>query len=121
MTAGVPGTGIGGLYYVVAAIVLPLRGLVRRMRGFRVPWREVLGPAALGAGVLIGIWATGWLLGFLLAPAAETLEAAAGKTSVFGLGASENIVRWAALAAGFATLALVLLTVQILRFTAKRK
>jgi hypothetical protein len=120
MTAGVPGTGIGGLFYLTAALLLPLRGLVSRARGARVSWKAIAGKAALAAGVFLGIWLTGWLLGLFLAPAARTMEVAAGLRPV-SLLRNENIVRWAALAGGFATLGLVLLAVQIARLLNRKR
>jgi len=120
MTAGVPGTGIGGLFYLVAALLLPARGLIRRVRGARLSWLEIARTTGLALGVFLGIWATGWLLGLILGPAVRTVGAAAGaKTAV--LARTENIVRGAALLAGFATLAAVLLFVQAARFLTRKK
>jgi hypothetical protein len=115
MTAGVPGTGIGGLFYLLAALFLPLRGIARRLRGGRVSWKAIAGKVALAAGIFLGIWVTGWLMGLLLGPAARSVELAAGVRPATLLR-NENIVRWAALVGGLATLSLVLLGVQIARF-----
>lgn len=120
MTAGVPGTGIGGLFYLLAALLLPLRGIVRRVRGVRVSWRAIAGKAGLAFGVFLGIWLTGWFLGLLVGPATETLRMAAGSVPL-SITRRENIVRWAALVGGFATLAFVLLSVQIARFARRRR
>lgn len=114
MTVGVPGTGIGGLFYLASALLLPVRGVIRRMRGAAVSWRGIIRPAGLGFGVLLGIWGTGWLLGLLVGPLAEP----AGLASQGGAELRrhyENLVRWGALLAGFGTLAAVLLAVQIAR------
>ncbi len=119
MTAGVPGTGIGGLFYLLAALLLPLRGLVRLLSKARTSWREVLNMAGLALGVFLGIWLTGWLLGLIVGPAARPLAAAAGMKAT--LVRTENIVRGAALAAGFTTLAVVLLSVQAARWLTKKK
>jgi hypothetical protein len=120
MTAGVPGTGLGGLFYILAALFLPVRGALRKLRGQRVCWRAVTKLTGLALGVFAGIWATGWLLGWLLAPTAETFEAAAGMTAEMR-AKSENILRWAALAAGFLTLFVVLSAVQVARLLNKRR
>lgn len=120
MTAGVPGTGIGGLFYLLAALLLPLRGIVRRVRGVRVSWRAIARNAGLAFGVFLGIWLTGWLLGLLVGPATATLKASARSLPV-SITRRENIVRWAALVGGLATLSFVLFTVQIARFTRKRR
>jgi hypothetical protein len=120
MTAGVPGTGLGGLFYILAALLLPVRGALRKLRGLSVDWNEIVKLTGLAVGVFLGIWLTGWLLGLLLAPTARTLEAAAGVTAALR-AKSENILRWAAVVAGFVTLAFVLLAVQAARLLDRRR
>lgn len=119
MTAGVPGTGIGGLFYLVSALILPLRGIVKRLRGGRVSWKTILFQAGLAAGILLGIWATGWLLGLVVHPSSADLQI--GGAAALARHGFSNIVRGAALLAGFATLGVVLGTTQILRWTLGRK
>jgi hypothetical protein len=120
MTAGVPGTGLGGLFYILAALLLPFRCLVRTLRRQRVNWGEAIKLTALALAVFLGIWLTGLLLGIILGPTAMTLEAAAGM-SVELRARSENVLRWAAVAAGFVTLAVVLLAVQVARLVVRRR
>jgi hypothetical protein len=120
VTAGVPGTGLGGLFYILAALLLPLRGAIRSLRRQIVAWDEVARLTGLALGVFLGIWVTGWLLGWLLGPTAQTLEAAAGVGGAMR-AKSENILRWAAVAAGFVTLAFVLLAVQVARLVRRRR
>jgi hypothetical protein len=38
-TCGSISTGIGGLFYLLVALMLPVRGLIVRLRGGRVSWR----------------------------------------------------------------------------------
>ena len=120
MTAGVPGTGLGGLFYILAALLLPFRCLIRSVRRQRVNWREAFKLTALALGVFLGIWLTGLFLGIILAPMAMSLEAAAG-VSVEMRARSENVLRWATVAAGFASLAVVLLAVQVARLATRRR
>ena len=119
MTAGIPGTGISWLFYLLAALLLPLRGIIRRIRGGRVSWRAIAGKAGLACGVFLGIWLAGWLLGILFVSAADSAKAAAGAVplSIIWRG---NIVRWAALVGAFMTLFFVLLTVQVARLVRGR-
>jgi hypothetical protein len=119
MTAGVPGTGLGGLFYILAALLLPFRCLIQTVRRQRVNWREAFKLTALGLAVFLGIWLTGLFLGLILGPTARTLEAAAGMSAEMR-ARSENVLRWAAIAAGFVTLAVVLLAVQVARFVVRR-
>ena len=120
MTAGVPGTGIGGLFYLMAALLLPVRGLLLRMRGGRVSWRMVAKLLLLAIGVFLSIWATWWLLGLAIVPAAETVE---GAIHVRGILRREyaEFVRWAAILAGFVTLAAVLIGTQVARLVIRRR
>jgi hypothetical protein len=119
MTAGVPGTGIGGLFYVTAALVLPLRGVVLKMRGVRVSWPTILRQLRLAIGVFAGIWAMGWLIGFMFGPVGTTQ--ATGKLDIPAHQHYQNVLRWAALFAGFATLAVVLLSVQLARLITRMR
>ena len=117
MTAGVPGTGIGGLFYLMAALFLPLRGLMLKMRGIRVSWPTILRQLKLALGVFLGLWATGWLIGLILGPVGTAQ--ATGPGSIPVQPHYQNVLRWAALLAGFATLALVLLLVQFARLVTR--
>ena len=107
MNIGIPGTGIGGLFYFASALAVPLR---------RSPQKK--GPAVLqcwilALGVLSGIFLTGWLLGFVLGPEANTqsMEPA----TVLSRSHTENVVRWATLFASVVSLVIVLQAVQIAR------
>ncbi|MEV7431390.1 MULTISPECIES: hypothetical protein [unclassified Nocardioides] len=58
MTAGLPGTGLGGLLYVVLALLMPLRELYLTARGrsSRERW-AVVGRQALMALVIVAVLA----------------------------------------------------------------
>lgn len=68
MIAGLPGTGIGGIYYVFAAIWMPFRELLARLRGKRKParWGLIAGQILLAVSVTAVMWITGDLLGRLI-------------------------------------------------------
>jgi hypothetical protein len=113
VTVGVPGTGIGGLFYLAAALWLPIRSLFRLGRA-RANWGVVLRNLALALGVLAGIWATGLLLGWMLAPAIQDSDGGASPVHA-------NVVSWIAFAVGYLTLAVVLGVVQVARCFAARR
>ncbi|HTL05673.1 MAG TPA: hypothetical protein VL241_07985 [Gemmatimonadales bacterium] len=117
MTAGIPGAGIGGLFYLINALLLQLRGLRRRARGEAVPWRALFRQAALAAGILAGIWLAGWGLGLWLGSGAggapSPLGAAAAARTARLLGAATQVV-------SCGTLAAVLLSVQLARLMVRR-
>lgn len=118
MTAGIPGTGIGGLFYVAAALWLPFRGLIRRLRGEPVRWTRSWGPAVLAMGVLVGLWTTGELLGLLVAYAFPAVLAS--PTSHAPVTHASNLFHAASLALSAGSLSAVLVGVQIARLLVRR-
>jgi tetratricopeptide (TPR) repeat protein len=114
VNAGLPGTGIGGIFYIASALAMPLREAYRRVRrraGGR--WRVVAVQLAIAGGILGAMWVTGWLLGIALAAARPIAR----------LGTSlppGNVLRIAALALGLGTLAVVLAGVELLRLWVHR-
>lgn len=111
MTIGIPGTGIGGLFYVVAGLTAPLRRSESKRAAAYV--------AVLAFGVLVGIFSTGWLLGLWLAPVAKP-PVVTGLPS-FYRPVTENIVRWGSLLASVVLLGTVLLSVQIARLIQRKR
>jgi hypothetical protein len=81
VTVGLPGTGIGGLYYLLLVCWMPLRALGRLVIGRGVArWRGIAVLLALVAAILGALWVEGWGLraAFLrvgeLAPAGSELR-----------------------------------------------
>ena len=64
MTVGLPGAGIGGLFYLASTLLLPVRSLVRRWRGRpdNVTWRGQAYLVLLALGIIGSLWLAGWLL-----------------------------------------------------------
>ena len=118
MTAGLPGVGIGGIFYLASALLMPVRSLVAVLRGrpAEARWPLALRQASLAAGILGTLWATGWILGWAIALVAPGASAAAG----IGSGSAvqvHSVVRTSALLLSFGTLGGVLLLVQLLRMS----
>ncbi len=119
MTAGIPGAGIGGLFYLLGAVAMPFRVAVLWLLGRRdgLRGRDALRQGLLAAGILGGLWVAGWLLALVIGP--EHLPHA--QSDQGGLGpTSANVVRVAALFAGFLTLGTVLGAVQVARLVVRR-
>ncbi len=112
MTVGLPGTGIGGMFYLLSALAMPFREARRRARGEgrRTPggWRVVAGQVAIAGGIVAGLWATGWFLGAVLAAARPVIP-------LVGRGHAGNVLRIATFVLTFGTLAGVLAGVELLR------
>jgi hypothetical protein len=64
MTAGIPGTGIGALYYILLALMMPVRETCRLCvrRSSTERWLQVAAQTGNALGILISAWLTGWLL-----------------------------------------------------------
>ncbi len=58
--AGLPGTGLGGLFYLLLALVMPVVEVVRTLRGDTEPgrWRQVLTQFALACAILASLVGT---------------------------------------------------------------
>jgi Flp pilus assembly protein TadD len=111
MIVGVPGTGIGGVFYLLSALALPLRQMVRGTRhgATAIRWRVVAGQGVMAGGILAGMWATGLLLGAVLGTVARA-HAPPGLVSPSG-----NLLLTATFALSIGTLVVVLLGVELLR------
>ncbi len=121
MSVGLPGTGIGGLFYLVSALLMPVREayLAAAGRSSRRSRRVVLRLSLLAGGVLGGIWLAGWLIGLVLT---HVPAVAAAVNAVPGLtGRSGNILKVATFGLAFATLAAVLGIVEILGAVMRRR
>jgi len=114
VNAGLPGTGIGGIFYLASALVMPFREVYRRLRGHPVgDWRVVTGQLAITGGILGAMWVTGWLLGLALATARPIGTAGAALPP-------GNVLRFVSIALAFGTLAAVLAGVELLRLWVHR-
>jgi hypothetical protein len=113
MSVGLPGTGVGGLFYLLSALAMPVRELVRAARGRSCPRSRLLAArqGAIGAGVAGGIWVTGWLIGVMLKRSPVVREAVYGIRDL--AAGSSNVVKMASVLLAFTTLVLVIGGVEI--------
>ncbi len=119
MTVGIPGAGVGGLFYLAAAVLLPLRNLIRN-RGDRRAARSATVQAAIAVGIVASLWTTGWILAAVLGPDVARTTAVNVNGQPVGGG---NVLHWAIFVAGYLLLGTILLSVQIARWMvgAKRR
>jgi hypothetical protein len=119
VTAGVPGAGIGGLFYLACALLMPMRALLGVARGTPRTYGAmfVARHAAMATAMLGSIWVAGWLLGLALGwwsagqPPAHGTATAADTPRVIGQ---------AMVALTVGTLITVLLLVECLRLIVPR-
>jgi len=117
MTPGIPGAGIGGLFYVCSSLVLGVRHCWRRIRRqtSRDAWRGVAPLVLIAVGIALGVWMAGWLVGLFVSSDLERLSRP-GSTALFGGNVQiHNALRLAAVVVGVGTLAFVMLGVELTR------
>ena len=110
MNVGLPGTGIGGLFYLLMALVMPIMELGNTLLGRSTldRWKLVLRQVILASGVVLGLVATGWLLNHALPRHAAISLHAVNKQATHVLGVTPTKLTVMMLAA-------VLLAVEVLR------
>ncbi len=85
MTAGIPGTGIGGVFYLISAFFMPLFEIVRTLRGESslARWRFVIRQLAMAMTIVFGMWLLGLALGLFVhgSPALDMLREMHGQLS----------------------------------------
>jgi hypothetical protein len=83
MIAGLPGTGISGLFYLLSAFWMPIAELVRtlRGRGRQSNWKLVFSQFALATGILAALGGTGALIDYFIPVSVKFLEAFASNSN----------------------------------------
>ena len=108
VTPGLPGTGIGGLFYLISALAMPFREAFRAIigRGDRERGHVALLQGSMALTILGAIWVTGLALGLL-----RVGTTFAHRASVAGL----HIFYITPVIVAFATLSGVLIIVEVAR------
>src|SRR5258705_8337297 len=114
MTVGLPGVGIGGMFYLASALLMPFRSLVATFTGRETRWPVALRQALIALATIAAIWGTGWGIGWLIATVSSPSVAGALPRGTIGVPV-RNAVRTAALLGSLGTLTIVLAAVQALR------
>lgn len=122
MTPGIPGAGIGGLFYVVSSLVLTVRHGVRRLRrrAGSDESRDVALLVVLAGGIALGVWLAGWLVGIVVSPDLLKVSRTGASAVVGGSMRVQNAVRIAAVLVGVGTLAAVMIAVELARMWQRR-
>lgn len=102
MAAGLPGTGIGGLFFILSAFFMVIAESARTVRGRSslARWRIVARQAAIAAAMVAAVTATIWILHALLFPPAKH-------------GSSGQLVPFAPVLITLAALTVVLLSAKL--------
>src|SRR5688572_23250672 len=119
MNAGLPGAGIGGMFYMVSAILMPFHAAHRTIRRRRDPrlaaqppvqWGGVFRQFLIAIGIIGALWLTGWGLGTVLTAQPSAFGEMQSRTTGRTL---PNVIKLGALFLSLGTLCVVLLAVQI--------
>ena len=110
MIAGLPGTGIGGIFYLLSVACMPFRELAMLVRGKSSlkRWKMILKYWCMSWGIIIGFWFMGWLLALRI-PSRNLKH----QTSI--TAPSHNILHMQPILISLAALLYVLVVVEISR------
>lgn len=122
MNIGLPGTGLAGLFYLLAALWMPCHELGRTLRGQgdAARWCRALTQAGLALGIIAAIAATAWGLGLLLltrsvpATAVSGVDAMRSDADAAPVGDAIRFLGVAPTVLAFATLAAVVLLLEFI-------
>ena len=118
MTPGIPGTGIGGLFYILSALFMPLVEVFNLSRNpdKQSPWLQIITQFSIAAGILLALALTAWLI--LPEPTATLANGTEAVTT--GLvnqqaGESNSLIKFLFIFGTLGVLLFVLSMVQLLR------
>ncbi|HEX6559869.1 MAG TPA: hypothetical protein VF021_10415 [Longimicrobiales bacterium] len=115
MSVGLPGSGIGGIFYLLSAMWMPFDRVLRSARRTGTSRLHVVAVQSLLAlGIIGALYVTGISLQHLLVAVARHDVLVHGGSSA-APEVTPRIFREAAFAMTFGTLALVLVSVQVMR------
>jgi len=113
MNIGLPGTGLGGLFYVLLGLSMPLYELWRtaHRRSSAARWMVAAVQSSTAAAILVALWAEAWLIerGIVLATGVPWLR---GSTAL-SIGRAHALPDQAHLVAVASILALVTVLVTV--------
>jgi hypothetical protein len=111
MNVGLPGTGIGGLFYLITALLMPVIELVRTFQGQSslARWRRVGRQTGMAGGIVGCLWATGYAVEHIAMPAQGWAHAVTAGQVTQAMGVSPSV--WT-----YATLGSILVAVELGRW-----
>jgi len=126
MTAGLPGTGIGGLFYLLLAVYMPVREFFRliQKRTNMERWGLVTLQLCFAFGILGVLWGEAWLLNRSFIWLQQTFGF--DYISLDGLSGGQlamervKILTFASASGGLISLAFIFVVVHILRLFVRR-
>jgi len=123
MTVGLPGTGIGGIFYLLLAVWMPIRESARTLKGRTSlrRWGFITLQLLFVVGVVAAMWSELWLLNQALIWTWGTLKVNGPLIIVEQTFRQTKIMAEASAFASFISLAFVIAGMHIARFFVHRK
>ena len=123
MTVGIPGAGIGGLFYILNALWMPFREARLAIQGRSSPerWELVKRQATIAIGILASLGVTGWVLGLALATHLTRAAVADRDVSYATTRELPRFFTYSALLITLTTLGLIQAGVTVLRLVVRPK
>lgn len=123
MNVGLPGTGIGGLFYLLSALLMPIREICLALnKGSRFSHKRlILTQCAIAIGILAGIWLTGWLLGAALVSSQKEAMLSQMPTAGFIHEDYPNLIKTTFVFLTLGLLMIILASVQILKLLIRHR
>jgi len=122
MTVGLPGTGIGGIFYLLLALCMPVAEFVRTLKGRTnmKRWFFIALQLFFVFGVIVVMWSELWLLNKSLAWLWGTLKVNSPLIVVDQAFRQTKFMAMASASASFVSLTFVITGVHVLRFFVHR-
>jgi hypothetical protein len=122
MTVGLPGTGIGGIFYLLLAVCMPIRESVRTLKGQTNlrRWSFIALQLLFVLGIAAAKWSELWVLNRSLMWTWETLKVNGPLLMSERTFSQTNFMALASASASFISLTFVITGVHILRFFVHR-
>jgi len=121
MTAGLPGAGIGGLFFILSAYFILAVELQRTLRGRSslARWRVVLRNVAIATAMVVAVTAVIWTVHRLAYPSPPAHGRTTGKGSPDN--AVDSLIPFSPVLVALGVLAAVLVGAYLLRLVAGRR
>ena len=122
MTVGLPGTGIGGIFYLLLAVCMPIRESVRTLKGQTNlrRWSFIALQMLFVLGIVAAIWSELWVLNRSLMWTWDTLKVNGPLLMSEPSFRQTKFMALASASASFVSLTFVITAVHILRFFVHR-
>jgi hypothetical protein len=117
MTVGLPGTGIGGIFYLLLAVCMPIREFIRTLKGRTNlrRWGFITLQLSFVFGVVAAMWSEVWLVNIMLIWTWGTLKVN-GPLLMAGSSFSDTkVLAFASAYMSFISLAFVITAMHVLR------